>query len=311
MRNKTLQSRITSGRFTLPAAIFIALCCWSATGIGTGIPATQLWPSFALGALVGYLLVETNNAFALIRVRASAQTALYCLLASTCPALYVLYSGQAASACFALTLIFLFRSYRDENTPACLFHAFAFAGAGSLFVPQLTLLAPILWIGAYHFRSLNTKSWIASLLGWTLPYWLLLGYAYVADRMDLFLVPFKSLTTFTPFGFLTDISQIATLAYTCLLFGVGAIHAVVSGDEDKLSTRNYLRFLVWLGVCCIALIGLQPALYNQLLPLLWICASILGGRFFVLTHGRLSNVFFACSVTGAFLLFAFNLWTLL
>ena len=67
MRNKTLQSFIATGRFTLPAVILIAICCWTAMGIGTGTPATRLLPSFALCGLMGYLLVETNNNFALMR----------------------------------------------------------------------------------------------------------------------------------------------------------------------------------------------------------------------------------------------------
>ncbi len=311
MRSKNLQSLIATGRFTLPAAILISVCCWAVTGILMGMPLARLLPGFALCGLVGYLLVEMNNAFALIRVRASAQTALYSLLVSICPALYGCYSGQAASACFLLALIFLFRSYQGENAPPYLFHTFAFMGTGSLFVPQLTYLIPVMWIGAYNFRSLNIKSWVASIIGWALPYWLLFGYAYLTDRLDLFFAPFVALTHFTPVALLSDASQIATLSYVFLLFGVGAIHAVALGGEDKLSTRSYLHFLVLLGVCCFVFIGLQPALYNHLLPLLWICVSILGGRLFILTHGRIANLFFVCAVIGFFLLFAFNLWTLL
>lgn len=311
MRSRTLQSFIATGRFTLPVVIFISVCCWVVTGVASGMPVTRFLPSFALCGLVGYLLVETNNSFALIRVRASAQTALYFLLASICPALYIVYSGQAASACFLLALIFLFRSYRGENTSACLFHAFAFAGAGSLFVPQYIWLTPLLWIGAYDFCSLNMKSFVASILGWSFPYWFLLGYGYVTDGLDVFVAPFREFATFGEVGFLPDALQMATLGYVSALFGVGAIHAVAMGGEDKLSTRSYLRFLVLLGVCDVILIGLQPALYEQMLPLLWVCASILGGRFFILTRGRVSNIFFVCSVVGAFLLFAFNLWMLL
>lgn len=311
MGNNTLQSFVTTGRFTLPVIILVSICCWMAVGIGTGIPAIRLLPGFALCGLVGYLLVEVNNAFALIRVRASAQTALYLLLATLSPELYSHYSGQAASACFLFAVMSLFRSYRSEHTSACLFHAFACVGTGSLFVPQLTLLAPILWIGAYSFRSLNTKSFVASFIGWALPYWFLLGYAYAADQMDLFFRPFRELADFSPLGLLTDISRIVTLTYLIVLFGVGAFHAIVLGDEDKLSTRNYLRFLVLLGVCVVVLIGFQPVLYDSLLPLLWVCTSILGGRLFLLSGSRASNLFFSGCLFAAVLLFAFNLWTLL
>ena len=311
MRNKNLQGLIATGRFTLPAAILISIGCWAVTYVLSGASVWQLLPGFALGGLIGYLLVEMNNAFALIRVRASAQTSLYFLLVSICPALYSLYQGQVAAACLLLTLIFLFRSYRGERTSACLFYAFVFAGVSSLFVPQLMLLIPFLWIGAYNLRSLNAKSWVASLLGWMLPYWFLLSYAYLTNRMELFFSPFKRLASFSQIGGWEDASQWVTLAYVGMLFIAGAVHAVALGDEDKLSTRSYLRFLVLLGVCGVVLIVLQPALYSQVLPLLWVCTSILGGRLFILARGRLSNIFFVCTVIGAFLLFAFNLWTLL
>lgn len=311
MRNKNLQSLIATGRFTLPVAILVSIGCWAVTCVLSGVSVLQLLPGFALGGLIGYLLVETNNAFALIRVRASAQTSLYFLLVSICPALYSLYQGQVAAACFLLTLIFLFRSYRVESTSACLFHAFVFAGVSSLFVPQLMLLMPFLWIGAYNFRSLNAKSWMASILGWMLPYWFLFSYAYLTDQMELFFSPFKRLASFSQIGGWEDASQWVTLAYVAILFMAGAVHAVALGDEDKLSTRSYLRFLVLLGACGVVLILLQPVLCNQVLPLLWVCTSILGGRLFILARGRFSNVFFVCSVIGALLLFAFNLWTLL
>lgn len=311
MRNKNLQGLIATGRFTLPAAILISIGCWAVTYVLSGASVWQLLPGFALGGLIGYLLVEMNNAFALIRVRASAQTSLYFLLVSICPALYSLYRGQVAAACLLLTLIFLFRSYRGERTSACLFHAFVFAGVSSLFVPQLMLLIPFLWIGAYNLRSLNAKSWVASILGWMLPYWFLLSYAYLTNRMELFFSPFKRLASFSQIGGWENASQWVTLAYVGMLFIAGAVHAVALGDEDKLSTRSYLRFLVLLGVCGVVLIVLQPALYSQVLPLLWVCTSILGGRLFILARGRLSNIFFVCTVIGAFLLFAFNLWTLL
>ena len=291
--------------------ILISIGCWAVTYVLSGASVWQLLPGFALGGLIGYLLVEMNNAFALIRVRASAQTSLYFLLVSICPALYSLYRGQVAAACLLLTLIFLFRSYRGERTSACLFHAFVFAGVSSLFVPQLMLLIPFLWIGAYNLRSLNAKSWVASILGWMLPYWFLLSYAYLTNRMELFFSPFKRLASFSQIGGWENASQWVTLAYVGMLFIAGAVHAVALGDEDKLSTRSYLRFLVLLGVCGVVLIVLQPALYKQLLPLLWICASIVGGRLFILSRGRIANIFFVCSVIGAFLLFAFNLWTLL
>ena len=85
----------------------------------------------------------------------------------------------------------------------------------------------------------------------------------------------------------------------------------VAGYEDKIRTRSYLHFLIFLTFCIFVYILLQPAQTFHLLPLLLIGVSILTGHFVVLTNSRASNVFFICALTGLILLFGFNVWMLL
>jgi len=46
-----------------------------------------------LFAGIGYFLIELNNTFAIIRMRASVQTSLYFLLITACPGMHLLYAG--------------------------------------------------------------------------------------------------------------------------------------------------------------------------------------------------------------------------
>ena len=103
MRNKRLQGLVTAGRWTLPAAIFICTLCWVLTSAllpeltmtageeGGSVlwqsARTLLLPawaehlvSFLIYAAIGYFLIELNNRFSIIRMRASVQTAIYFLL---------------------------------------------------------------------------------------------------------------------------------------------------------------------------------------------------------------------------------------
>lgn len=118
MRTKRFQNRITAGRFTLPAAILISVSCWILTAVLLPETETQqsgysLWEtfcdfciptwanrlfSFILYAVIGYFLIQLNNTFAIIRMRASVQTSVYFLLISVCPSLHMLYAGDLASA---------------------------------------------------------------------------------------------------------------------------------------------------------------------------------------------------------------------
>jgi len=331
MRTKRFQNRLTAGRFTLPASFLIAAACWVLASVL--LPAVEIQPddyplwkafsdccipvwgnrlfTFVLYALIGYFLILLNNRFAIIRMRASVQTSVYFLLASVCPALHTFYAGDLASAAFLAALFFLFDSYQRERSEGNLFHAFACIAMGSLLYPQLTLFVPVFWLGAYQFQSLHLRSFFASLVGWSVPYWFLLGHAYYYGEMELFFQPFRELASFGPVRFDFSLWEAVTLGYLLVLFIVSSMHCLVAGYEDKIQTRSYLQYLILLGFCCFVYIGLQPAQVVHVLPMLLISVSILAGHLFVLTQSRGFNLFFICAFVGLFLLFGFNVWTLL
>lgn len=331
MYTHRFQAYITTGRFTLPITILLSIICWifsilfiptlqSASNdyllwnllYETCIPAWgQYLFSFLLYALIGYILVELNNIFAIIRMRASVQTAVFFLLVSICPALYPLTAGQLSGVIMLCAIYFLFRSYQQSPASANLFYTFFCIGMGSLLFPKLTLLAPLLWIGAYSFQSLHIKSFLASLIGWGLPYWLLWAHAYFYGQMDLFYAPFLELIHLQPIEFTFSHQQTAFLTYVFILFIVSASHCIVAGYEDKIRTRSYLQFLIFFNLCLFVFMILQPNTCIQFLPILLIGVSILAGHFFTLTNSRSSNCFFIGMLLILGTLFGFNIWTLL
>lgn len=331
-RSKRFQSRITAGRFTLPVAIVLSAICWIVGGIllsGTPVPhnpyplwqslSTGLMPSWAghllsflLYALTGYFLIALNNTYAIIRMRASVQTTIYFLLIAVCPALHPLNAGNVASVAFLIALFFLFGGYQHPRPAGPMFYSFLFIALGSLFLPQITLFAPLLWIGAYSFQALTLRSFMASLVGWSLPYWFLLGHAYFHDEMGLFCAPFQELARFEAVSLGNfPLWEVGTLAYLFLLYMVSSVHCVVSAYEDKIRTRSYLRFFIFLSLFIFAYIVLQPAQAIHLLPLLLIGVSILTGHLMALTNSKASNVFFIIALLGLFALFGLNIWMLL
>lgn len=294
----------------MPVSVLIALMGWGSC--------LMLLPSgrvhiggLLLYALIGYLLVVLNNTFALIRLRASVQTSAYLLLTAACPVLHVWWTSDLAAAALLLSIYFLFRSYQRQHPSGDVFHAFLFLGLGSLGMPELTWLAPLLWVGAYRFQSLSARSFVASLLGWSVPYWLLFAYAYCCDDMELFYTPFRKLVVAEPFFEGFEPWLLVTGGYLLLLFVVSAVHCTTSGNEDKLRTRNFMNFLVLLCGALFVWLLLQPLMGIRLLALLLPCLSVLSGHFFILTHSRTSNIFFLAMFLLLLPLFLFNLWTLL
>ena len=125
--------------------------------------------SYLIYAVIGYSLIELNNRFGIIRMRASMQTAIYFLLVTICPEMHLLYAGDIAALAFLFSIYFLFKSYQQPQAAGYLFYSFLFIGAGSLLFPQLTFLS-VLWIfEAHRFQALKPRSFCGALLGWVLP----------------------------------------------------------------------------------------------------------------------------------------------
>lgn len=314
-------------------AVLVCITCWIATSIllpdasiepdnyalwqsfqALNIPSWGMrTASFVIYALIGYFLIEINNTFGIIRMRASVQTSFYFALITACPGLHLLYAGDIASVAFLLSIYFLLKSYQQPQPTSYLFHSFAFIGAGSIVFPQLTFFVPIWLIGAHNFQSLTFRSLCAAVAGWSLPYWFLLGHAFFYGQMELFCDPFRELTTLQPIRFAEEFQlwELVTLGYLFIMYLVSAVHCLTKGYQDKIRTRSYLNFLIFLCFCIFLFIFLQPQHCMDLLSPLLIVISILVGHLFVLTNSRTSNGFFIGSFIGLILLYVFNIWTLL
>ncbi len=335
MRGIRIQGIITAGRWTLPAVIFISTICWIATGWVLGFNYSismnyaplgafsdilhnmPIWLNKLLGfilyAVIGYFLIEINNVFGIIRMRASVQTSLYFLLITACPAMHLLYPGDIASVSFLLSLYFLFKSYHQHRSSGCLFYSFMFMSVGTMFFPQLIYFVPLWLAGAIKFQSLNPRSFCATLIGFSFPYWFLFGHAFFYQNMELFYAPFREMVNFRPIDFQSQMPlwEVVTLGYLFILYVGSAIHYMRKGYQDKIQSRSYIDYLLILTFYILVFILLQPGQGMNLFPLLLISTSILTAHLFVLTKTKASNIFFICSMVGLIVLFGFNIWTLL
>lgn len=332
MSGKSFQQRITAGRFTLPVSILVAAMMWTVTFLLLPeIPDTPVhYPfanymenlpgpawlgrlvSFAIYLLIGYLLIVFNNAFAIIRARASVQTSFFLLFTAARPMLHTLHPGDFATVAFVLSLSLLFGCYRHSDPVGGLFRSFFFFGLGSLLLPQMVFLLPMFLLGAFFFKALTIRSFFAAVLGLGLPCWFLFGYAYYFDRMDLFYLPFLEMADIQPFrwDFFSGGKWISPIFFL-VIFIVSSIHCFAYSYKDKFRTRIFLRFIISLNLYIFLYMILQPAYAVNFRAMWLIGVSVLAGHFFVLTEGKASNFFFVCVIIGSFLLSGFNIWTLL
>lgn len=300
------QIQIATGRFTLPVTIVICLLLWIFT--------LQGWNelgSIGIIALIGYLMIEANTTFTLIRTRTSLPVCIYWMLATALFFLHGFLRENFVPLAFLIAVMQLFASYESSKPATPIYNIFLILGTCSLFFAPVVYYIPLFLIGMIPFRAFSLKSFGACVLGLLTPYWFLLGFALWENQIQLFTDPLNEMTTFTPisYGHL-HIHEIVSWGFISLFLLINGIHYFQAAYSDKTRTRIYHFFLVYAGWWTTLLSFLMPQHLPVWLPVQCICASFLGGRLFTLTRNRFSGIYFFVTFVIAILITLYNLWML-
>ena len=177
-RNR-FQYQVATGRLTLPVAVILTLAAWAFSSVHDWLNIGSL---LAFG-VAAYLLLETETKFALIRTRTTLPAASFLLLYAAMVFLHEASMSCVLPALFILMLLNLFKSYESTHAPGYLFQSFLFFGLGSLLLPPLAWITPLLYIHTISLRALNARSFFAGIMGFTLPYWFLFAYFVWTDNV--------------------------------------------------------------------------------------------------------------------------------
>ena len=299
-----IQTQVATGRLTLPVAVVVCLSLWSA-GFGG-------WDELAgLGilALTGYVMIEANTAFTLIRTRTSLPVCVYGLLVSSMCFLHPFQWSDLFPPAFLLAVTQLFRSYESPRPATPVYNAFLIIGTCSLFFPPAVWFIPLFTVSLVPFRSFSLKSVCACLLGLATPYWFLFGYTFWNGQTERFIRPLKEMLTFAPLSYAhLSSAEAVSWAVTTGFLLVSAIHYGYVSYTDRTRTRIFHTFLAYAGGWTTVMTLLMPRYLDALLPVQCICAAFLGGRLFTLTRNRFSGIFFVVIFASIILLTVYNLW---
>ena len=202
---------------------------------------------------------------------------------------------------------FGFASY--THAPGYLFQSFLFFGLGSLLLPPLAWITPLLYIHTISLRALNARSFFAGIMGFTLPYWFLFAYFVWTDNVTGIYPYLTQLVLFQPI----DYSVLTLTQYVSwgvvLLFSItfGVLYLQVA-YKDKVQTRILLRVFIWMSLWLNILLALQPQYVKELLSLALIPAAMMSAHYFALTFSRISRILFHATLLIWFLFCLFNLW---
>ena len=164
----------------------------------------------------------------------------------------------------------------------------------------------------YNFRTLNIRTFLASLLGIGTIYWFLLGWCVWFRDFTPFTIPFAAL-----FKIRFLISQELGLLdwigilWMALLTTVSAINIITHEFEDVLRTRQFLSFLIAMSVWAFALYLLYEQVSEEFLETACIPASILIAHFFTVMRGKVIFWTFYSTIVLYITLLVLRLWNFL
>ena len=304
---KRFQNRVAESRMALPlTGVYAMLVC--VTG---GLFAEHLWIQFALLAVSSYLMMELNNANALIRIYSRMVSCSYLVLAVMSHFLFVDIRCGIVQVCFVAFYIFMFGSYQDNRAVGRAFYAFLMLGIASAMFVQILFFVPVIWLlFVTNIMARSFRVFVATLFGLLVPYAFLATYWVYIGQPEMLVSHFLQIAQF---GNVLDwhalpLSHIVTTLFVSALSVLGMIHFRLNNYKDKIRTRMLFEVFSVMSICTMLFILLQPQHIDYLLALLIVSTAPMVGHYIALTHTFITNLSFYAMIAVALSLTFFNVW---
>lgn len=306
----TIPNKVASNGLTQPLAIVIGILLWVL--IGWRVPCIEVAASAVAAILTTYVLMETNNRNALIRIRTRITSSVFWLGVSAMTFAFTLPYAMLTALCVSVSVGCLFSTYDGRQPVVSVFHSFAALTLAAVLCAPLWLCVPVYWLYlATYTRAMTSRVFTASLLGIMLALVLSLALACAVEGVDVCLSRAVSLyDSIASGGWLSRRVALWTDTYRSMAFDgytvswivtlsgglAGIRHYTQQTFDDKIRTRmlNYIIIAQW-GVTQLLAV-LMPWHLASLLPTLWLFTAPLLGHHIALGRTRLSTLWFFVSV---------------
>lgn len=316
MHNNRFQNHISESSITLPLCMVTGALAWFWNG------ETQTFDytfshiiSLVLAALTTYIIVETANIFALLRIRSSMIATVWVVSITMITSIHGLSEGWVAAPLLAGSYYVMFLAYQQHEPVVHVFHTFLLLGVASLAIPLLLVFVPLYyWYLLIFLRCLTWRGFWAGIVGLVLPMCFALGWSIVSDDYSFLWSRAESLMATKLFvienyEWMLLYKEPKTLGFALisLLSLIGIVHYLRNYYNDKIKTRMFLYIYVMQTIAAWLLVVSIPDIYGQLAPVLILSSSTMIAHFFALTGTIVSNIFFCLTLIITLMLFTLNL----
>lgn len=304
---KRFQNKVAESRISLPiTAVYALLVC-----LGCGFWEQQLWWQFAVLAVSSFLMMELNNANALIRIYSRMVSCSFIAFVMMAKFLLVSLPCGIVQLFFIAFFLFFFKAYQDKRATGTVFYAFAMLGIASTQFVQILYFLPIALVLLFtNILAGTARTLCAALMGVLMPYWFVGGYCIYADKLDALVGHVQGLWTFTPIADINglDLHQIVTFVLLAFVSVVGMVHFHRNSYKDKIRTRMLFETFTTFNLIIMVFMVLQPQHFNSLLGMLIVCTAPQTGHFISLTNTKLTNATFVVLLFVVMAITVFNIW---
>ena len=329
MKNKSIIDRIANGRFTvaLSLLVMVSLILVRALLYPQSVPVkpdfglfsnilTPLIPDqyFRIGIegcfliLFAFLLNHADTRFSIIRNRTSLPFFITGLLLTTNNQFLGNWSESASTLAIILAISSLFESYQQIRAEKQAFDISILLSISSLFWIKTVYLLPVFWIGMYMMKTLNFRSFLASLIGIITPYWFAFFYFAYSDNYTPLLNYFESAIHFNLFSY-TEIALYnwihMGITLIASIFAIG--HSMFSSFNDKIRSQSYLNFLFLMLISTYVLIIVDFTNCGSIIYLNYLVSAFLISHLFASVRGRFSSFLFQAMLLTYILIYIWSL----
>ena len=183
---------------------------------------------------------------------------------------------------------------------------------GSLLWIHILWFLPLFWLGMYNFRTLNIRTFVASLFGILTVYWFVFGWCVWEWDFTAFYHTFHLLIQDPfPCGIGTGIIDWIQIVLVAGLTIIASLNIVTHEYEDNLRTRQFLSFLIVMAIWSFGLFFIYEQSSEEFLEMACVPASILIAHFFTVNRGKYIFWLFHFSVVMFIALLMIRIWNFL
>jgi len=289
MEIKQVHKLLSGGILTFPISIVLAFLARIFYGIS--IYEYESWLVFGIQTGIAFLLLRINYEYQIIKKRTFLPAAFFMLFTASNPVLYSNKEGSVSALIMCLCLVLAFKSYHHSKSQLNSFNIALLLTVGSVCCWRpLLLFIPLFWIGFKWFRSLNIRTFFASILGILTVYLFLYAWSLFNNDLNFFYgkIPYDKTMFLVKLIELQWYDWIVVAFFICLLI-LSAIEIFVLGLSEKIRTTFFFKFLYLLVVALFVFTCFFDSMVNDIQTIIYLSIAFISGFYFAINESKLAT----------------------